>query len=86
MADAVPNFTTQNPLVYHSLPVLYKEIELFTTLNSFVSAVKTYRNSFSIRISGGGMLQGIHNRDSVVFIYLFAYLYGTCNSYFRSHH
>ncbi len=37
----VPYSTKQNPLIYRSLPVSLKEIELFNTLNSFVGAVKT---------------------------------------------
>ncbi len=43
VANPVPNFTKQNPLVYQSLPISPKEIELFTALNSFFSTVKTYQ-------------------------------------------
>ncbi len=35
--------TKQNILVYRSLPVSSKQIELFTALNSFPGAVKTYK-------------------------------------------
>ncbi len=49
--------TKQKPLIYRSLPVSFKEIELFTTLNSSAGAVKTYKLTgvqFFIRNSGGG--------------------------------
>ena len=43
MVDPVPNLTNQNSLVYRSLPVSSKEIELFIALNYLAGAVKTYK-------------------------------------------
>ncbi len=51
--DPVPYSTKQNPLIYPSSPISFKEIELFTTLNSFAGAVKTYKLT-RVHDSGGG--------------------------------
>ena len=51
MFDPVPNFTKQNPLV-SIITRITLEIELFTVLNCFAGAVKTYGSFISIRVSG----------------------------------
>ncbi len=43
VVDPVPNCTKQNPLVYRISTCITLEIELFTFLNSFAGAVKTWK-------------------------------------------
>ena len=40
VVNPISNLTTRNPLIYQPLPILSKEMELFTALNSFVGADK----------------------------------------------